>query len=77
MKQAEQARWMLEEFYVSLWAQEAWHQGAGLRSTVSRKRWRDRTANKSPGHAPAHAQAVITAWASARMPRQSEQETQS
>ena len=22
MKQAEQARWMLEEFYVSLWAQE-------------------------------------------------------
>ena len=76
MKQAEQARWMLEEFYVSLWAQELGTKGpAG--STVSRKRWRDRTANKSPGHAPAHAQAVITAWASARTPRQSEQETQS
>ena len=62
MKQAEQARWMLEEFYVSLWAQELGKRGR-LRSTVSRKRWRDRTANKSPGHAPAHAQAVITAWA--------------
>ena len=76
MKQAEQARWMLEEFYVSLWAQELGTKGPASLNRI-KKALRDRTANKSPGHAPAHARAVITAWASARTPRQSEQETQS
>lgn len=37
MKQAEQARWMLEEFYVSLWAQELGTKGPWLAPTVFKK----------------------------------------
>lgn len=76
MKQAEQAVGCLKSSTCPYGRRSLAPRGR-LRSTVSRKRWRDRTANKSPGHAPAHAQAVITAWASARTPRQSEKETQS
>ena len=38
MKLAEQARWMLEEFYVSLWAQELGTKGPGSLTRIKKAR---------------------------------------